>query len=567
MECDMTEQYFFICSIGPVQGFVATARTSQDLWFGSWMLSELAKAVAKVLKDDGHTLIFPAPESDLHPDSAVSMANKVVAIVNGSPSVVGKQVWDAIVNRRNRLAKDSFDAVPVKFDRAEAQKQLEDLIEFYWAAVPYDADKGDNAYKEARSRAEALLAARKNTRNFRQVYGKVGLPKSSLDGFRESVLLDSGDIEDSSENLRVEKGESLSGVDLLKRWGARQGGVHFFSTTDIAVRPFERGIEKATYNALLADLKALRKKYQGKKETDGTHFYQDRLVQLLADKDVAADFRREFASTFEKYGIKHRPSPYYALLQADGDNMGKTIDSQKEQQQHIALSKALSTFATQAKGIIKQHDGVPVYVGGDDVLAYLPLHTTLDCVKELDRTFSRAMQNFTTEDGKLPTLSIGLAIAHHLTPLSDVLETTHEAERKAKRISGKNALAIISSKRGGVERTVSARMGDLLERMPVLIEYMRQKQISAGTAYEFQNLYQQLSDTGLPTEAFQREAIRIIQRKREEGGGREAQEQVRQKFKTWFEDTNLTLGELAQEMIIASEFAKAREMAEKEAQA
>jgi hypothetical protein len=87
-----------------------------------------------------------------------------------------------------------------------------------------------------------------------------------------------------------------------------------------------------------------------------------------------------------------------------------------------------------------------------------------------------------------------------------------------------------------------------------------------------------LSDTGLPEafrrEAIWREAVRIIQRKRERGGGREVQEQVRQQFETWFKDKDLTLNELAQEMIIAGEFARAYEMArispgirEKEAQA
>ena len=32
--------------IGPVQEFIATARRSRDLWFGSWLLSELSKASA-----------------------------------------------------------------------------------------------------------------------------------------------------------------------------------------------------------------------------------------------------------------------------------------------------------------------------------------------------------------------------------------------------------------------------------------------------------------------------------------------------------------------------------------
>ena len=33
--------------IGPVQEFIAAARRSRDLWFGSWLLSELSKAAAR----------------------------------------------------------------------------------------------------------------------------------------------------------------------------------------------------------------------------------------------------------------------------------------------------------------------------------------------------------------------------------------------------------------------------------------------------------------------------------------------------------------------------------------
>ncbi len=38
--------------IGPVQDFIAAARRSRDLWFGSWLLSELSKAVAKAIADE-----------------------------------------------------------------------------------------------------------------------------------------------------------------------------------------------------------------------------------------------------------------------------------------------------------------------------------------------------------------------------------------------------------------------------------------------------------------------------------------------------------------------------------
>ncbi|MFL5805253.1 MAG: type III-B CRISPR-associated protein Cas10/Cmr2 [Roseiflexaceae bacterium] len=56
-------RYLLLVSIGPVQEFIASARRSRDLWFGSWMLSELSKTVAHEIDHAKGTLIFPAPAS------------------------------------------------------------------------------------------------------------------------------------------------------------------------------------------------------------------------------------------------------------------------------------------------------------------------------------------------------------------------------------------------------------------------------------------------------------------------------------------------------------------------
>ena len=46
-------KYLLTLSIGPVQDFIATARRSRDLWFGSWLLSELSRAVVADAKAPG----------------------------------------------------------------------------------------------------------------------------------------------------------------------------------------------------------------------------------------------------------------------------------------------------------------------------------------------------------------------------------------------------------------------------------------------------------------------------------------------------------------------------------
>ena len=52
-------------AIGPVQDFIAAARRTRDLWFGSHVLSEISKAAAKAVADQVgfDALIFPAPQA------------------------------------------------------------------------------------------------------------------------------------------------------------------------------------------------------------------------------------------------------------------------------------------------------------------------------------------------------------------------------------------------------------------------------------------------------------------------------------------------------------------------
>ena len=73
--------------VGPVQGFIASARRSRDLWFGSWMLSELSKTAARTIaaRHGPDALIFPAPAEPaaLEEKSSFKVANKILAYFDG----------------------------------------------------------------------------------------------------------------------------------------------------------------------------------------------------------------------------------------------------------------------------------------------------------------------------------------------------------------------------------------------------------------------------------------------------------------------------------------------------
>ena len=45
--------HLFVISIGSVQDFIAAARRTRDLWIGSHLLSEISKAAAKAIAEEG----------------------------------------------------------------------------------------------------------------------------------------------------------------------------------------------------------------------------------------------------------------------------------------------------------------------------------------------------------------------------------------------------------------------------------------------------------------------------------------------------------------------------------
>src|SRR5712691_6883822 len=94
--------YLLSVSIGPVQEFIAAARRTRDLWFGSYVLSELSKAAANAVARAGggiQSLVFPAPQDhrDLEPSSPLTVANVILAVIsNTSPADVASAARDAV---------------------------------------------------------------------------------------------------------------------------------------------------------------------------------------------------------------------------------------------------------------------------------------------------------------------------------------------------------------------------------------------------------------------------------------------------------------------------------------
>ena len=576
------QTYLFLMTIGPVQDFIAAARRSRDLWAGSRLLSDLARQAAKTLQGEGATLIFPA-QDDL---DAHDVVNRLLAVTTVPPDQLGSRVEKAVRTYLHERAQEVLGKIPGLQNESSltdrALQQVDDLLEIFWAGVP----RTEN-YQQDRDDLEAALAARKNTREFRQPAYAAMVPKSSIDGLRESVIPEeyfpkpgSDERERKLQQLLglfgAKKAERLSGVDLLKRHLPGAGGITDFpSTSHFAALPWlYRHQQFATaFNAYLEDV---RKYFQPEQihaqrfqylnlfqEIDASILFAER----LAEEVDAADLNKVQSRLNDLVrAIGSCPEPYYAVLHADGDRMGQVIDTLARmpdgRQQHQLFSRALDTFASGVRAIVEsaEHRGALVYSGGDDVLAFLPVDTVISCARRLADSFATALRDYKNADGLSPTLSVGVVISHHLEPLSSVLDLARQAEKVAKR--SRNALAIILSKRSGVDTTISGEWpSGFVERLERFIELHQTDAFPDGAAFELRDLDERVGRI-ISNEALIAEALRILKRKRAKHGQAALAEADLNLIKQTLEDGasrhRWGVNELADELIVAREFARAR---------
>ena len=171
--------------------------------------------------------------------------------------------------------------------------------------------------------------------------------------------------------------------------------------------------------------------------------------------------------------LKGNVRPYHkycAVLYADGDNIGELLKSIAGDFGALKrFSKLLLDFGVQAEEAIHQYGGSGIYLGGEDILAFLPMacidnqrnktQTIFDLVFELDKIFDDTLGNYATEKGVgKPTLSYGIMISYFKHPLKESMDMAHELLKLVKEgkdkageilYPDKNSLALRFQKHSG----------------------------------------------------------------------------------------------------------------------
>jgi len=341
--------------------------------------------------------------------------------------------------------------------------------------------KPDEEYKDWLDRAQKALDGRKRLRDFLPQIEDEAAEKGTISGERQALHgtgtsraevrafwidltkgLSTKGI--SVKDIGQEGSERLDAIDTIKRFATKSSAIPeqpFPSTSSIATASFVKQLLTAEIPSPTLDTwdqltsvelvttfpKAIPylKEHAGQREwmlyRDGDCYFQETFAHrylrenyritfdikdrekspelIVKDKAFISDSITALKALINAVGA--RPTPYYAIIQMDGDNMGTLLSEVQDENEHIEISKRLSLFSREVAPKLVEEDRPArlVYAGGDDMLAFSPLEGLLDLVNGLQTNYcSRVQDSMQGVDRKKKvTTNIGDVIPHHLTRL------------------------------------------------------------------------------------------------------------------------------------------------------
>lgn len=403
-------------AIGPAQQFIGAARTTNDFWAGSFVLSWLGGVAMVTARKLGAELVFPLGlEKELDElvngqfgaidRQAAALPSKFRAVIaqpqaTGQPDALGlaKAVANAVQTAWHALCAHVYekDIAPLKADGLDVDRrvlwnqQIEEAFDIQWTLSESDRQFERRKHWRTQNKAPQRGSKCMLMPQFQEL--SLQSTHSAGDEFWKPLITHTGDD--------LAQGERLCAPALVKRRMRR-----WFAS----LPPTELAAET-----------------QGK--------------WTLTKMDV--NYRApDTAKLSEKNG-------FYAVLRMDIDGLGGADPESYP---------AVSVFAREANDIVSQHKGYTIYSGGDDVLAFVPAAAALDCAAALRWRWSQ-VQKPTQEQGQtMLTASVAVLICHYKSPMADALRRSDSLLADiAKDATGRDALAVQLCKPGSDVQTYSA---------------------------------------------------------------------------------------------------------------
>jgi CRISPR-associated protein Cmr2 len=509
-------------SIGPVQTFVEQSQRTRDLWASSYLLSFLSANTMHRAVAAGGVIVSPQMEGNplwrclTELGSGLPMTGSVpnqftIAVKEG---VDGRAVAEQATRGFLDTWRTICDAVWHEYladsgvrTRAIWDRQVAGFWELAWIVDDCALPSGLRARKAWRTLELPDEPGDKCTilHELQELSGEIRAQGADARA-RQDAFWDR--LRDARRvgALDLDPKVRLSAIALIKRLFPRVANsalkqrldrVTWPSTIDLAAIPWCERVVAAASAPARAYAKAVLE-VRGSSEhsggvsalvhapsgvdagaftsLDANWFHASYLNTAELDPPLAAGDRsrlKELLHTLHKTIDADRPlgAPpiYFAVLLADGDELGKL----REAHSPAMLSAALGRFSGGVEQLVREHRGVTVYAGGDDVLALLPIDRALACAAALERAYRAAFN-----DAPRATLSAAVVFAHARAPLDQVLRSAHRLlDNVAKVANDRASLAVAVTRRSDPtaqwvttwQRSITAGRTDQEHRAAVLI--------------------------------------------------------------------------------------------------
>ncbi|SEJ81830.1 CRISPR-associated protein, Cmr2 family [Cyclobacterium xiamenense] len=440
---------YYGITIGPIIKTLMKARKTRELWAASYLFSYLMKSLIKVLKENKAEFIVPFTDEinwggNVHnildkPNGAGLFADRcvfyfpeamsepssfdlVIKVIEQTKLNIVKEVIDYLV--RQKLFSER---------RSEREDQLKqhflDYLQVY--AVERDFENPDivKKYSEAardvpEQNAEPPMNPALQAKNIvREIYGDLDV----LELQSQVIPLESTpwiELFINKAALMRQQPSSFLVDDALQGDAFERN--RFESLIEIAARELVDHLDREEQTSFLSKI-----------ENDAN---EESLMDYLKGKNP---------------GLFKTPHKYIAIIQADGDKIGACI-KELDNSQYLKFSKALLAFSLHASDAIRDYGGLPVYIGGDDLLFFAPIRygarDVFSLIDDLDALFSAFLSPLALSSQ--PTLSFGISIAYYKFPLNEnrekALSQLSEVAKQFKFRKGvKNAVATFVQKHSG----------------------------------------------------------------------------------------------------------------------
>lgn len=414
----MTQHYLGL-TIGPIFETILEARKPASMWFASSFFSELTRQLCLALRDQDKGIVIFSPYIDKEPTLRDEKAKEDKKKQGIYPPPEG---WDGIGKYHDRilcrtsLTKEGLDKIITSVK--------EQMVIYF----------GFN--KEAE---------KKETQDFLTTYLQVSY-----------VFLEERDIPKGA-NITTWLTHYLDFLELMPSFTATNDHNPFrnlFVTNDIKK---DHGRESFNYSVKSSYLYGRVKKENNQLMSKKGHEEQD--LSNIDLKDI-----KEIINAPTRSDHKHWK--YFAIVNADGDRMGKLLETLcdgKTASEQVELvktfSKACLSYTEAAAQAVGAYGGYTVYAGGDDLLFLAPLispeKNLFDLLIGLNDLFDKHINQ--SEDLKpivdlmpnKPSLSYGLSIQYHTYPLYEAFKLVNSLLAQAKKT--RDCLALRLTKHSGAQ--------------------------------------------------------------------------------------------------------------------